>query len=77
MIFSAISIVSSFEADDTNDLVGVGWRGKKCMLCCALLMQLGLKRIGENCTAQLIYPVRNGMVWYAAVSTHTFWDLFI
>ena len=54
----------------------LGGEEKKCMLCCALLMQLGLKQSGKNCTAQLIYPVRNGMVWYAAVSTHTL-GLFI
>ena len=39
-------------------------------------MQLGLKQSMKNCRAQLLHPVRNGTVWYLAVSssvvsTHT------
>ena len=35
-------------------------------------MQLDLeyKQSGKNCTAQLIYPKRNGTAQYLAVSTH-------
>ena len=51
------------------------WARKKndCMLRCAILMQLDLewKRSGKNRTAELIYPNRNGMVRYLAVSTRT------
>ena len=54
VVFSAVSIVHSFEADDdTHDLVGVGEKNKtinNCMLRCAMLTQFDLerKRSGEN-----------------------------
>ena len=82
MVFSAISVVALFEADDdTNNAVDVGQEPPPtqknnntttthdCMLCCTLLIQLGLKRSRKNHTAQLIHPVGNGTVWYLAVSS--------
>ena len=54
-----------------------GWcwveRRKKCMLCCALLMQLGLKQSGENCTAQLSSQKWNGPV---CCSQHSYFWTF-
>ena len=46
MVFSAVSMVSSFEADDdTHDLVGVGERNKtnNCRLRYAILTQFDLQ----------------------------------
>ena len=49
MVFSAVSMVSSFEADDdTHDLVGVGEKNKQnqtnnCRLRYAILTQFDLK----------------------------------
>ena len=53
-----------------------GWEKKqqhKTMLCDTPLMQLDRewKWTGNNCIAKLIYPNRNGLVWYLAVSTPT------
>ena len=49
-----------------------------CMLHCTILMQLDLvlKWRGKNCTAKLIYPNRNGTVWYLQ-SALILWDLSI
>ena len=58
-VFSAVSRVSSFEADDdTDDSVSDGQENKDCMLCCTILVQLDpeWKQSRENHTAKLIYP---------------------
>ena len=50
MVFSAVSMVYTFEVDDDTDyLVRVGKKQKtnkqqlNCMLCCAMLMQFNLE----------------------------------
>ena len=62
MVSQAVSMVSSFEADDTDDLDNVGEKQKTKqtktpqMLHCAILKQFDLeqKRRGGNCSAQLL-----------------------
>ena len=78
MFFSAVSMVSSFEADDdTHDLVGVGERNKtnNCRLRYAILTQFDLqwKRSGiVQHRPQLLYPNRKETVrYYLVISTHT------
>ena len=73
VVFAAVSKVSSFEAgNDTDNLVSARWENNNCMLHCNVLMQLVLEwKWSVKNTAKLIYPNRNWMVWYLAVSTHS------
>ena len=76
MVFSAISRASLFEADDdTDDPVAAGQEKHYSMLHRTTLMYTARYQLkaeqGKNHTANLIYPNRNGMVWYLAVSIHT------
>ena len=66
MVFSAISSVSSFDADDS---VGAGQ--EKNQLWHTDAVRSRMKVEWKNCTAKLIYPSKNGTVQYHAVSTHT------
>ena len=65
MVFSAVAMVSSFEA--AHDLVGVSKKNEtnnNCKFPCAMLTQLDVegKWSGENRSAQLVYPNRNETV---------------
>ena len=88
VVFSAVLMVSSLQADDDtyDSRVGVGREKQQQqqqqktvhMLCCgAILTQsdpLERKRIRENRSAQLLYPDRKETVRYLAVSQHSyFW----
>ena len=65
MVFSAVSSVSSFDADDS---VGAGQKKQKLWHIDAVRSRMKMER--KNCTAKLIYPNKNGTVQYHAVSTH-------
>ena len=63
--------------DDTDNLVGAGQEKEKKLY--ASLRHIGAVRSKMKAeqgksytdTAKLIYPNKNGMVWYPGVSTHT------
>ena len=73
MVFSAVSRVSSFEADNsTDDSVDTGQGKKMCASLCYIdAVRSRMKAEQENCTVELIYPNKNGMVCYLAMITHT------